>query len=74
MLDRLDVLMNSLKQVSNDIAHDLRAPLSRLKQNLDESARGAATKDEMRTGILKATLQVCEILATFSALLRIALG
>lgn len=72
MLDRLDVLMDSLKQVSNDIAHDLRTPLSRLKQNLDETARGAATKDEMRTGILNATLQVDEILATFSALLRIA--
>ncbi len=72
MLDRLDVLMDSLKQVSNDIAHDLRTPLSRLKQNLDDTARGAATKDEMRIGILNATLQVDEILATFSALLRIA--
>lgn len=72
MLDRLDVLMDSLKQVSNDIAHDLRTPLSQLKQNLDETARGAATKDEMRAGILNATLQVDEILATFSALLRIA--
>ncbi|OYW65425.1 MAG: hypothetical protein B7Z40_12755 [Bosea sp. 12-68-7] len=72
MLDRLGVLMDSLKQVSNDIAHDLRTPLSRLKQNLDETARGAATSDEMRAGILNATLQVDEILSTFSALLRIA--
>lgn len=72
MLDRLGVLMDSLKQVSNDIAHDLRTPLSRLKQNLDETARGAATTDEMRAGILNATLQVDEILSTFSALLRIA--
>ena len=72
MLDRLAVLMDSLKQVSNDIAHDLRTPMSRLKQNLDETARGAATIDDMRSGILNATLQVDEILSTFSALLRIA--
>ena len=72
MLDRLAVLMDSLKLVSNDIAHDLRTPMSRLKQNLDETARGAATIDDMRSGILNATLQVDEILSTFSALLRIA--
>lgn len=72
MLDRLAVLMDSLKQVSNDIAHDLRTPMSRLKQNLDETARGATTIDDMRSGILNATLQVDEILSTFSALLRIA--
>lgn len=72
MLDRLAVLMDSLKQVSNDIAHDLRTPMSRLKQNLDETARGATTIDDMRSGILNGTLQVDEILSTFSALLRIA--
>jgi methyl-accepting chemotaxis protein len=35
MLDRLQGLMDGLKQVSNDIAHDLRTPLSRLKQRLE---------------------------------------
>ncbi|MGL5445912.1 MAG: ATP-binding protein [Rhabdaerophilum sp.] len=72
MLDRLAALMDSLKQVSNDIAHDLRTPLSRLKQNLEETAHTALSVNDMRSGILNATLQVDEILSTFSALLRIA--
>lgn len=39
MLDRIQDLMESLKQVSNDIAHDLRTPLSRLRQRLDQALR-----------------------------------
>ena len=36
MLDRIAHLMENLHQVSNDIAHDLRTPLSRLRQNLED--------------------------------------
>jgi signal transduction histidine kinase len=39
MLDRIQDLMQSLKQVSSDIAHDLRTPISRLRQELDTRAR-----------------------------------
>lgn len=72
MLNRVGGLMESLKQVSTDIAHDLRTPLSRLKQSLEEVGGGQASMEEMRSGIADATAQIDEILSTFSALLRIA--
>lgn len=43
MLDRINVLMESLRQVSNDIAHDLRTPLGRLRQGLEEVRRSPRT-------------------------------
>ena len=39
MLDRTQSLMGALRRVSSDIAHDLRTPLTRLRQRLDEPAR-----------------------------------
>ncbi len=70
-LDRISSLMDSLRHVSNDIAHDLRTPLTRLRQRLeaipdlrDPTEREAAIDDALR--------EVDAILETFSALLRIA--
>ena len=47
MLDRIAALMESLKQVSNDIAHDMRTPLTRLRQKLEA---GLAAPGEPRSG------------------------
>ena len=47
MLDRIDVLMESLRQVSSDVAHDLRTPLSRLYP----AARGRAGTCALRGGL-----------------------
>ena len=72
MLDRIAALMESLRQVSSDIAHDLRTPLSRLCQGLNAvSGRGADIADYERA-IERATAEAEGILATFGALLRIA--
>jgi len=72
MLDRIEDLMRSVRQVSNDIAHDLRTPLTRLRQRL-EHARGRATSpQELREALEAAIVQVDSILETFGALLRIA--
>jgi signal transduction histidine kinase len=70
MLDRIQVLMESLKRVSDDIAHDLRTPLSRLRHQL-EAARGRtpAGGDPV---IEQSIAEVDAILETFSALLRIS--
>ena len=70
MLDRIQVLMESLKRVSDDIAHDLRTPLSRLRHQL-EAARGRtpAGGDPI---IEQSIAEVDAILETFSALLRIS--
>jgi signal transduction histidine kinase len=70
-LDRISSLMDSLRQVSNDIAHDLRTPLTRLRQRL-EATRNMGTPAEQEAAIEGALRDVDAILDTFSALLRIA--
>ena len=49
MLDRIVQLMDNLQQVSNDIAHDLRTPLSRLRQSLEHTRTHPATKGTTRS-------------------------
>lgn len=70
MLDRIEVLMDGLRQVSTDIAHDLRTPLTRLRQRLERMQLGAdpAPLPEQIDG---AMAQIDEILGIFGALLRI---
>lgn len=72
MLDRINELMESLKQVSSDIAHDLKTPLSRLRQSLEAAVVVSRPADELRTAITNAIEETDGILATFGALLRIA--
>lgn len=71
MLDRIALLMESLRQVSNDVAHDLRTPLTRLRQRL-EASRTARTAPERMAAISGALEDVDAILDTFAALLRIS--
>ena len=71
MLDRITLLMESLRQVSSDVAHDLRTPLTRLRQRLEVS-RTAKTAGERAAAISGALEEVDAILDTFAALLRIA--
>lgn len=72
MLDRLQALMEGLRQVSNDIAHDLRTPLSRLRQRLEDVQTEDATKEDYRVATALALQDAGEALTTFGALLRIA--
>ena len=60
MLDRNAALMESQRQITNDIAHDLRTPLTRLRQKLEQRPNDDALAD------------TDELLATMDALLRIA--
>ena len=69
MLDRIAGLLESLRQVSAHIAHDLKTPLARLRQRLERAAQSAGG---FNVEIDAAVTDVDEILATFSALLRIA--
>jgi signal transduction histidine kinase len=71
MLERIGGLMDSLRQVSSDVAHDLRTPLTRLRQRLELNMR-RAEDPVYRTEIEGALRDVDAILATFAALLRIA--
>ena len=70
MLDRIGELMESLREVSANIAHDLKTPLARLRQRLE--AAQVQPNDARTAALESAVTQVDEILATFAALLRIA--
>ncbi len=71
MLDRISALMENIQQISNDIAHDLRTPLSRLRNRLELALAEAETADDYRR-VVAQTIGECEaILTTFSSLLRI---
>jgi signal transduction histidine kinase len=72
MLDRIETLMESLRQVSNDIAHSLRTPLGRLRQKLERAAAAPGSSMKYKRAINAATAETESILDTFSALLRIA--
>jgi signal transduction histidine kinase len=72
MLDRIQDLMLGLQQVSSDIAHDLRTPLTRLRQRLELARRREDTVEGLHIAVDGAIDNVDAILETFGALLRIA--
>jgi signal transduction histidine kinase len=72
MLDRIETLMRDLRQVTTDIAHDLRTPLTRLGQRLEYAARSNADAAALRQDLAAAREEVDDILAMFTAILRIA--
>jgi signal transduction histidine kinase len=72
MLDRIQDLMLGLQQVSSDIAHDLRTPLTRLRQRLELARRRENTVEGLYDAVDGAIVNVDAILETFGALLRIA--
>jgi len=71
MLDRIQALMESLRQVSNDVAHDLRTPLTRLRSRL-EAQLGEVAGARAKAPLEAALADLDAILDTFAALLRIA--
>jgi signal transduction histidine kinase len=72
MLERNESAMESVRRVSQDIAHDLRTPLSRLRQRLELAQRRARSVEEWRSAAEACISDMDAILETFSALLRIA--
>jgi signal transduction histidine kinase len=72
MLDRIQTLMEGLRQVTTDIAHDLRTPLTRLRQRLELAERPSADPDMLRAVLEASRRDIDGILEIFSALLRIA--
>jgi signal transduction histidine kinase len=72
MLDQTHALMDNLRQVSSDVAHDLRTPLARLRQQLETAREEARTEPQFRAAVDAALVEADGLLETFSALLRIS--
>jgi signal transduction histidine kinase len=72
MLSRIGQLMDNLSQVSNDIAHDLRTPVTHLRHRLERARAECRTPEEYATALETAITKADEILGLFAALLRIA--
>lgn len=71
MLDRIVGLMENIQQISSDIAHDLRTPLTRLRHHLEAVHSESSNIADYRQAVEEAIAESETILATFSALLRI---
>ena len=72
MLERIERLLDNLRQVSTDVAHDLRTPLAALRNRLEQGAREVHEKGAADRAIADAISRVDDVLALFSAILRIA--
>ena len=72
MLDRIQQLMEGMRQVTNDIAHDLRTPLGRLKTRIESALAQAADPSASARECSRALGDIERVLETFDALLSIA--
>jgi signal transduction histidine kinase len=64
--------MREVKGVTDDVAHDLRTPLTRLLAGLERAERKARTPEEYADAVRGAIEEARDLLATFTALLRIS--
>ena len=72
MLDRIGGLIAQLRQVTTDVAHDLRTPLSRMRQKLERLERSARLATEDRDSVSAIHGDLLELLRTFDALLQLS--
>jgi signal transduction histidine kinase len=72
MLDRISTLLENLQQVSSDVAHDLRTPLTRLRNRLEAAREQSTGIVDYSAAIAHAIEDTDQLLSIFSALLRIS--
>ncbi|QBR70632.1 two-component sensor histidine kinase [Beijerinckiaceae bacterium] len=72
MLERIAILMAGLKEVSDNIAHDLKTPLTRLRGRVEQALRVAKSPEDYRSALEKALEESDRLIQIFDALLSIA--
>lgn len=72
MLDQIEKLVESTRHTGNAIAHDLRSPLSRLRNRLEIALAEPMSKESAEASLEETVEEVDQVLGTFNAILRLA--